>query len=120
MKGKEAKFLALLMLTASFLSAEEKSFAQDPPSSEKPSFPIAVWLQNPANAARYKAAGINLYVGLYNGPTSNQLGALRKPGVSVICGQRRGMEFKDDSTIVGWMHGDEPDNAQSLGQGLRV
>ena len=87
-----------------------------PPVNEN-YFPIAVWLQNPANAARYKAAGINLYVGLYNGPTSNQLATLRKAGVSVICSQRRGLEFKDDPIIVGWMHGDEPDNAQSLGQG---
>jgi hypothetical protein len=76
-----------------------------------------VWLQNPANAGRYKAAGINLYVGLYRGPTSNQLAELQRAGVSVICGQGRGLEFKDNPTIIGWMHGDEPDNAQSIGQG---
>jgi len=88
-----------------------------PPPDEN-YFPIAVWLQNPANAARYKAAGINLYVGLWRGPTSNQLAALQKAGVSVICGQNRaGLENKDNPVIVGWMHGDEPDNAQSLGQG---
>jgi hypothetical protein len=87
------------------------------PSTSENYFPIAVWLQNPANAARYKAAGINLYVGLYNGPTSNHLATLQKAGVSVICGQRRGLEYKDNPIIVGWMHGDEPDNAQSLGQG---
>ena len=87
-----------------------------PPTNEN-YFPIAVWLQNPANAERFKAAGINLYVGLYNGPTSNQLATLQKAGVSVICGQRRGLQFKDNPIIIGWMHGDEPDNAQSLGQG---
>ncbi len=87
-----------------------------PPAGED-YFPIAVWLQNPRNADRYKAAGINLYVGLYGGPTSNQLAQLKRAGVSVVCGQGRGMEFKDDPTIVGWMHGDEPDNAQSLGTG---
>lgn len=87
-----------------------------PPTDEN-YFPIAVWLQNPANAARYKAAGINLYVALYRGPTSNQLAALQKAGMSVICGQGRGLEFKDNPVIIGWMHGDEPDNAQSLGQG---
>src|ERR1044071_3172543 len=32
-------------------------------------FPIAVWLQSPSNAARYQAAGVNLYVGLWKGPT---------------------------------------------------
>jgi hypothetical protein len=87
------------------------------PSTDENYFPIAVWLQNPANATRYKAAGINLYVGLYRGPTSNDLATLAKAGVSVICSQHRGIEFKNDPTIVGWMHGDEPDNAQSLGQG---
>jgi hypothetical protein len=87
------------------------------PRADENYFPIAVWLQNPANAPRFKAAGINLYVGLYNGPTSNQLATLQKAGLSVICGQRRGLEHKDNPVIIGWMHGDEPDNAQSLGQG---
>ena len=32
------------------------------PPSDPGYFPIAVWLQNPRNAAKYKAAGINLYV----------------------------------------------------------
>jgi len=82
-----------------------------PPADEK-FFPIAVWLQNPRNAARFQAAGINLYVGLYRGPTSNQLAELKQAGVSVICSQTRGLEFKNDPTIIGWMHGDEPDNAQ--------
>lgn len=88
-----------------------------PPADEN-YFPIAVWLQNPANAARYQAAGINLYVGLWRGPTSNQLAALQQAGISVICSQNRaGLENKDNPVIVGWMHGDEPDNAQSLPQG---
>jgi hypothetical protein len=81
-------------------------------------FPVAVWLQSPANAARYKAAGINLYVGLWRGPTEAQLAELKKHGLRVICAQNAvGLRHKDDPTIVGWMHGDEPDNAQSLGRG---
>lgn len=88
------------------------------PSADERYFPIAVWLQDPRNAARYKAAGINLYVGLWRGPTTNQLAELQKAGLSVICAQNRaGLENKDNPTIIGWMHGDEPDNAQSLGQG---
>jgi hypothetical protein len=87
-----------------------------PPAGEN-YFPIAVWLQDPRNAARFKAAGINVYVALYRGPTTNQLAALEKAGVSVICSQGRGLEFRDNPIIIGWMHGDEPDNAQSLGQG---
>jgi hypothetical protein len=78
-------------------------------------FPIAVWLQNPANAARYKAAGINLYVALWQGPTEEQLAALKKAGMPVICDQNAvGLAHRDDPTIVGWMHGDEPDNAQPI------
>jgi hypothetical protein len=91
---------------------------QNGPPADEHYFPIAVWLQDPKNAERYKAAGINLYVGLWRGPTTNQLAELQKAGMSVICGQNRaGLENKDHPSIVGWMHNDEPDNAQSLGQG---
>jgi len=78
-------------------------------------FPLAVWLQNPANAPRYKAAGINLYVGLWRGPTDQQLALLKEHGMHVICSQNAaGLAHKDDPTIVAWMHGDEPDNAQRI------
>ena len=81
-------------------------------------FPIAVWLQSPANASRVKTAGINLYVGLWDGPTKAQLVQLQKAGMHVICDQNKiALENKDDPIIAGWMHGDEPDNAQSLGEG---
>jgi hypothetical protein len=81
-------------------------------------FPLAVWLQDPAHAVRYQAAGINLYVGLWKGPTEEQLAELKKHGMRVICAQNAvALRHKDDATIVGWMHGDEPDNAQSLGRG---
>lgn len=78
-------------------------------------FPIAVWLQSPSKAAEYKAAGINLYVALWQGPTAAQLAELKAAGMPVIVGQsKRSLEFIDDPTIVGWMHGDEPDNAQEV------
>ncbi|MFH1569380.1 MAG: hypothetical protein ABIL09_15395, partial [Gemmatimonadota bacterium] len=81
-------------------------------------FPIAVWLQDPANAARYQAAGINLYVGLWQGPTEAQLEALRAAGMPVVCDQNEvGLRHLDDGIIVAWMHGDEPDNAQALPEG---
>jgi hypothetical protein len=81
-------------------------------------FPIAVWLQEPANAARYRAAGINVYVGLWKGPTEAQLAELKRHGMRVICAQNAvGLKHIDDPTIIGWMHGDEPDNAQTLGKG---
>jgi hypothetical protein len=79
-------------------------------------FPIAVWLQSPANAQRYRAAGFNLYVALWNGPTEAQLQQLKDAGMRVVCSQNRtGLAHRNDPTIVAWMHGDEPDNAQSLG-----
>lgn len=81
-------------------------------------FPIAVWLQGPHNAKRYQVAGINLYIGLWKGPTDEHLAQLKAAGMRVICSQNEvGLRHLDDPTIVGWMHGDEPDNAQSLGSG---
>lgn len=78
-------------------------------------FPLAVWLQDPRNAARFMAAGINLYVGLWQGPTEMQLATLARAGMPVICEQNAvGLAHRDDPGIVAWMHGDEPDNAQAL------
>ncbi len=94
-----------------------KSWTQGP-STAADYFPIAVWLQNPRNAARYKEAGINLYVGLWRGPTAQQLDELRRAGMQVICSQNSlALSNRTHPAIVGWMHGDEPDNAQSLGAG---
>lgn len=81
-------------------------------------FPVAVWCQNPKNAAAYREAGFNTYVALWNGPTEEQLATLKKEGIKVICEMNDvGRKHLDDPTIIGWMHGDEPDNAQSLGEG---
>jgi len=87
-------------------------------SSEPGFFPIAVWLQHPSRAARYQALGINLYIGLWKGPTEAQLRALEKARMKVICAQNAvGLKPEYRETIVGWMHGDEPDNARWLGKG---
>ncbi len=76
-------------------------------------FPIAVWLQSPSMAGRYKEAGINLFVGLWRGPTDAQLSELKAAGMRVICAQNAtGISHLEDPTIAGWMHDDEPDNAQ--------
>jgi hypothetical protein len=78
-------------------------------------FPIAVWLQGPQNAKRYQEAGINLYIGLWQGPTEKQLADLKQAGMPVICEQNEvGLAHVNDPIIVGWMHGDEPDNAQPI------
>lgn len=81
-------------------------------------FPIGVWLQAPRNAARYKELGINLYVGLWKGPTEAQLDELDAAGMPVVCEQNGfALTQLERSTIVAWMHGDEPDNAQALPDG---
>jgi len=86
------------------------------PSHSAEFFPIAVWLQSPGKASRYRRAGFNTYVGLWKGPTEQQLAELKKAGMKIICHQNEvGLKHIDDPTIIGWMHGDEPDNAQSLG-----
>ena len=85
------------------------------PAASEEFFPIAVWLQSPANAGKYQAIGINVYVALWRTPTAAQLDELKKHDIRAICHFRP--ELKDNPTIIGWMHGDEPDNAQSLGQG---
>jgi hypothetical protein len=88
------------------------------PSKDADFFPIAVWLQNPRNAEKYRQAGINTYVGLWRGPTEEQLAELKAAGMKVICHQNEfALQHVNDPTIIGWMHGDEPDNAQSLGRG---
>ena len=88
------------------------------PPSDPAYFPIAVWLQDPKMAPRYREAGVNVYVALWRGPTEEQLATLRDAGVSVVCAQNAlALRHLDDPVIVGWMHGDEPDNAQSLGRG---
>ena len=101
--------------------AELDPYAQwmnGPPKSES-YFPIAVWLQDPSMAGRYKQAGINLYIGLWQGPTDAQLAQLAQYRMPVFCDQNNvGLAHKKDRTIVGWMIApDEPDNAQLLPSG---
>lgn len=85
------------------------------PNRAKDYFPLAVWMQNPANAPRYQAAGINLFIGLWKGPTEEQLATLKKHNMPVICHQNEvGLAHKDDPLIVAWMHGDEPDIAHDF------
>jgi hypothetical protein len=89
---------------------------QNGPARDENFFPIAVWLQPPAKARQYLEAGFNTYVGLWEGPTEEQLTALKAAGMKVICEQNAvSLKHLNDATIIGWMHGDEPDNAQELG-----
>jgi hypothetical protein len=115
MKMKIAASLALALIAA--IPADDKSpyagWTHGPPT-DPAFFPIAVWLQDVRNAPKYKEAGINTYVALWRGPTQDQFDALKGLGMKLVCHQNEfGLAHKDDPTIIAWMHGDEPDNAQA-------
>ena len=85
-------------------------------------FPIAVWLQQSSHATELSQLGVNIYVGNNAGTdplAASDLATLKKLGMYAIVGQDSvGLASIDDPTIVGWwMTPDEPDNAQSNGQG---
>ncbi len=85
------------------------------PGRDENYFPIAVWLQEPKLAEKYKAAGINLYLGLWKGPTAEQIALLKKANMPVICYQNEwALKHLDEKIIVGWQQGDEPDNAHKF------
>jgi hypothetical protein len=120
-KPTAKSFLSLLLIYAGaycLQHANPYGAWENGPPSDSTCFPIAVWLQSPGNAAQYRQAGINLYIGLWQGPTEDQLNDLRQAGMPVICHQNSvGLQHLDDSLIIGWSQQDEPDNAQADGQG---
>lgn len=76
-------------------------------------FPIAVWAQNPEHASAYRAHGINMYINIHGGLDAKKLALLKEAGMRVIAHQNSyGLTQSDEPLIYGWMHGDEPDNAQ--------
>ncbi len=113
-----AWFLILLLLPTSQLVAlngigDYYHKWRNGPPADSAYFPIAVWLQSPSNADKYRRAGINLYVGLWEGPTESQIAQLRRAGMPVMCAQNNWAQAHlDEPIIVGWTHDDEPDNAQ--------
>ena len=88
------------------------------PPKDASFFPIGVFTQDPVYAPKYQKAGVNLYVGLWEGPTEAQLAELKKCGMQCICDQNAvGLAHKDDPMIVGWLHGGVPDESVPLPQG---
>lgn len=88
------------------------------PTGRDDYFPLCVWLQSPENAGRYAEIGINGFVGLWQGPTEDQLATLKQFGMRTICDQNDvGLAHRDDPIIMGWLQQDEPDNAQPDGNG---
>jgi hypothetical protein len=81
-------------------------------------FPVGVWMQNPANAERFQAVGINHYVGLWQGPTNEQLANARAAEMPVVCEQAGVWQANlDNADIQGWLQADGPDNAQEMPDG---
>jgi hypothetical protein len=116
-----SRFSFIFIFVAGMVCLSGKAMATVPGLfSDSSFFPIAVWLQSPSSATAYKNTGINLFVGLWDGPTQDDLDKLTSAGMPVICDQN---EFalahieKYKNIIAGWMHMDEPDNAQSDGNG---
>lgn len=84
-------------------------------------FPIGVWLQTPESvASTYAAMGVNTFVGLFNGPTTSNLTAVRDAGMYAIVGvgtggwsaqQTAALALASDlkARILAWMPYDEPD-----------
>jgi hypothetical protein len=109
---KTRSLAAGLFLAAIALPAAGASASNGLPANPD-YFPLAVWLQSPSHAEEYKALGINLFIGLWQGPTEAQLTALSRQGMDVIAEQNLlALASPNRAVIKGWMQGDEPDNAQ--------
>ncbi|MEN8226699.1 MAG: beta-galactosidase [Bacteroidota bacterium] len=114
-------FYALILFILFSLAAngQDKKRWSNGMSDDPSYFPLAVWLQEPSNATRYQEVGINLYYGLWKGPTKAQITQLEQAGMPVICELNDYAEkHLDKKVFVGW-HAmpDEPDNAQPDGEG---
>jgi hypothetical protein len=83
-------------------------------------FPLGVWLQSPSSAPRYKAMGINTFVGLWKGPTELQLAMLARYSMFAVTDQNDvGLNSPNRYLIKAWLDSrDEPDNAQLMAYGL--
>lgn len=89
-------------------------------SSDPYFFPVTVWLQTPeSNAANFAALGVNTFIGLWDGFTTSNIAALSANGMYAIADQDSTAlgSSLGPSVVRGWSQVDEPDNAQSDGQG---
>lgn len=105
------KWLAFLFFSSvsQWTAAQERARNHHDPDF----FPIAVWAQNPVNAALYKEYGINLFINIHGGLDREKLEQLRLAKMKVIPHQNAfGLTQLDEPLIYGWINGDEPDNAQ--------
>jgi len=91
-----------------------KSWSNGPdPSGDNHYFPLQVWLQYPPDAAKYQSLGINVYNGLWKGPTKAQLAALAAVGMPAFATQNQiGLTDPHRAILKAWDQVDEPDDAQ--------
>jgi len=81
-------------------------------------FPIGVWLQKPNTASNYRAIGINTFIAQWETPTAQQMAQFAEQGLFLILEPSPATRALPHAHIIrGWMHTDEPDNAQSNGRG---
>ena len=100
--------ICIFFLTSFGFAQESKAVKEDPGF-----FPIAVWAQNPVYASSYKDNGINMFISIHGGLDQEKLDQLKKAEMKVIAHQNGfGLTQLNEPLIYGWMHGDEPDNAQ--------
>ena len=64
------------------------------PSTDPSYFPLGVWLQDPSTANQWKNAGINLFVGLWQGPTTSQLSTLQAADMQVIATKKFAGDYR--------------------------
>ncbi|HUT37172.1 MAG TPA: hypothetical protein VNE39_27065 [Planctomycetota bacterium] len=83
-------------------------------------FPVSVWLQPAGQAEKYKAMGVNVYVGgvdSYPRPKDREfLDAIQKQGMYAICPYKKQYveaKLHEHPAFIGWMFGDEPDNVDA-------
>lgn len=106
---KKWSLILCIFLSAKFGIAQHDGAGKNAPDF----FPIAVWAQNPMYASAYKENGINMFISIHGGLDQEKLDNLKKANMKVIAHQNAfGLTRLDEPLIYGWMHGDEPDNAQ--------
>ncbi len=109
--------LAMAMSALGAQTASPYAAWKHGPPSDPDWFMIGVWLQDPRLAERYRDLGVNTFVGLWQGPTQEQLTTLRDAGMRVVCDQNRvSLAWRGEPTIIAWRQGGEPDNREKGGK----
>ena len=84
------------------------------PPTDANFFPLGVWAQHPRRAAKYKKAGINMFVGGW-GFKEEWMAHMREHGIGIVCSfNEYAAENLDNPHFWAWLSSHEPDNAQSL------